>query len=124
MSYPVAPTLKAEVPGLVKATALMNAGGGISYGDKEVPSRVSLVDNDFFSMFSFPIVAGNAGSPLCNLHEVVINQTTATALFDKQDPVRKSVKVKIAGEWKGLSVSAVIQEGPEESSLPCDGLRP
>src|SRR5258708_4883213 len=94
MSYPVAPTLKAEVPG-----------------------RVSLVDNDFFSMFSFPIVAGNAGSPLGNLNEVVINQTTATALFDKQDPVGKSVKVKIAGEWKALSVSAVIQDAPENSSL-------
>ncbi|HWK07947.1 MAG TPA: ABC transporter permease [Puia sp.] len=117
MGYPMAPTLKAEVPGLVKATAILNAGNGISYGDKEVPSRISLVDNDFFSMFTFPIVAGNTSSPLGNLNEVVINQTTATALFGKVDPVGKPVKVKVAGEWKALMVSAVIQDAPENSSL-------
>ena len=117
MGYPVAPKLKEEVPGLVKATALMNAGSGISYKDKEVPSRVSLVDNDFFSMFSFPIVAGNASSPLGSLDEVVLNQTTATALFGKEDPIGKPVKVKVAGVLKAMTVSAIIQDAPENSTI-------
>ena len=117
MGYPVAPKLKEEVPGLVKATALMNAGNGISYKDKEVPSRVSLVDNDFFSMFSFPIVAGNASSPLGSLNDVVLNQTTAKALFGSEDPVGKPVKVKVAGVLKAMTVSAIIQDAPENSSI-------
>src|SRR5438552_3434939 len=56
MSYPVAPTLRSEVPGIIKATGLMDVGNLIRYKDKEVEKSIRVVDNDFFSMFSFPAV--------------------------------------------------------------------
>src|SRR5439155_14598688 len=66
MSYPVAPTLKAENIGVVKASRYKYGGRGVTYKDKELELQVRLVDNDFFSMFSFPIVAGNKVSPLAD----------------------------------------------------------
>jgi putative ABC transport system permease protein len=60
MSYPVAPVFKAEVPGIVRATATLSAGQDISYKGKEVVQRITVVDSDFFRMFSFPVVSGNA----------------------------------------------------------------
>jgi putative ABC transport system permease protein len=115
--YPAAPTMKAEIPAIVRSTAFLSAGGAVRYRGKEVYQRLMLVDNDFFSMFSFPVAAGAATSPLGDPDKVVINQTTAMALFGKQEPVGKHVQVKISGEWKGLTVSAVLRDVPANSSL-------
>jgi ABC-type antimicrobial peptide transport system permease subunit len=117
MSYPMGPALKAEVPGMLKVTAIMNAGSTIRYRDKEVEKTVRLVDNDFFSMFSFPIVAGDKVAPLGDLGKVVLSESTTTALFGKESPVGKMVQVKLNGQWKDLMVSAVIADQPQNSSI-------
>lgn len=120
MSFPAAPTIKQDVPGVVATTGVLYGGNGISYNGKEVEKNVSLVDNDFFSMFTFPVVAGNSSAPLGQLSSVVISQGTATALFGKENPIGKQVKVKISGEWKDLLVSAVLADVPENSSIKYD----
>src|SRR5258708_28222799 len=47
-------------------------------------------------------------------NDVVIAQATATALFGHEDPIGKQVEIKI-GEWKAVTVSAVLQDAPENS---------
>lgn len=120
MGYPVAPVLKSEVPGVVRASAFMWGGEGISYGDKELDKGITLVDNDFFDMFSFPVLAGNAGAPLGDLGSVVLSKSTADALFGAADPLQKTVKVKVNGKWRSLVVAAIIDDAPQNSSLKCN----
>ncbi|HEV9035448.1 MAG TPA: ABC transporter permease, partial [Puia sp.] len=115
--YPAARTMKAEIPSIVRSTSFMSAGGAIRYRGKEVYQRLVLVDSDFFAMFSFPVVAGNGISPLANTDKVVINQTVATALFGKDEAVGRHVQVKISGQWKALTVAAVLRDVPANSSL-------
>ncbi|HVX48655.1 MAG TPA: FtsX-like permease family protein, partial [Chitinophagaceae bacterium] len=120
MSYPAAPSVKSEVPGVVATTGIRYGGNGIMYNGKEVDKATTLVDNDFFKMFSFPVVAGNAASPLSSQANLVVNQSTAKAVFGNENPVGKQVKVKIAGMWTELVVSAVITDAPDNSSLRYD----
>jgi len=115
--YPAAPTMKAEVPSIAHSTAFMSAGGAIRYRGKEVYQRLMLVDSDFFVMFSFPVAAGNSISPLGSPGNVVINQSTAMALFGREEAVGSHVQVKISGEWKALTISAVVRDVPVNSSL-------
>lgn len=117
MSYPMGPAIKTEVPGVAKVSSIMNGGSGIRYRGKEIDKGISLVDNDFFNMFSFPILSGDKVAPLGDPGKVVINESIATALFDKEFPVGKMVEVKITGEWKNLMVSAVIADAPSNSSI-------
>lgn len=117
MSYPMGPAIKAEVPGVAKVSSIMNGGAGIRYRGKEIDKGISLVDNDFFSMFSFPVLSGDKVAPLGDPGKVVINESMATALFGKEFPVGKIVGVKITGEWKDLMVSAVIADVPSNSSI-------
>jgi putative ABC transport system permease protein len=117
-AVPAAAAFKKEVAGVAGATGLQSAGGDIRYKGKEVFHRIELVDPDFFTMFSFPIVAGRVHGPLAGLNDVVIARATATALFGKdEDPVGKPVEIKVAGTWKALTVSAVIEDAPENSSI-------
>jgi len=115
--YPAAPAFKSEVPGIIRTTDFMNAGRGIRYKDKEIDKSITLVSPDFLDMFSFPIVEGNKTSPLAELGSAVLTQPAATAVFGKEDPIGKSIKVKLGGAWKDLIVTAVTQDPPENSTL-------
>jgi ABC-type antimicrobial peptide transport system permease subunit len=118
MGYPVAPALKTEVPGIIRATPFMPAGAGIRYKSKEINPSIHLVSNDFFSMFSFPVIAGNAGDLLADVGHVVLSRSTAAALFGKaEEAPGKTVSVKVSGEWKDLVVSGVLEDAPLNSSL-------
>ena len=117
MGYPVAPALKAEGIGIEMSTRYRNAGRGARYKDKELSLQVNLVDNDFFSMFSFPVVSGNKVNPLASLGNVVISEESATKIFGTEDPIGKTIEIKINGEWKPLMVSAVLKDYPDNSSF-------
>ncbi|HVU53503.1 MAG TPA: FtsX-like permease family protein [Puia sp.] len=120
--YPAAPAFKAEVPGIIRTTDFMSAGRGIRYKDKEVDKNITLVRPDFFDMFSFPILAGNKTSPLTDLNSVVLGEASAAAVFGKEDPIGKTVQVKIGGSWKDLVVTAVLQDASENSTLQYSAL--
>jgi putative ABC transport system permease protein len=117
MSYPVASTLKSEGIGIDKATRIKFGGREVRYKDKELEQSTLLVDDDFFSMFSFKVVKGNSYNPLGSTGNVVLSEKTAGNLFGKEDPVGKPIEVKIGGKWNTLVVSAVLQDAPENSSL-------
>ena len=120
MAYPVVSALKSEVPAISKATGFMSSGSIIRYKNKELDKDLALVDNDFFSMFSFPVHSGQKVNPLAGTGEVVISKSTADAVFGKEDPVGKMVKVKVSGAWNDLVVSAVLRDAPQNSSIQYD----
>ena len=122
MPYPVQPALLVENIGIEKATLIRNAGNGVLYNDAEKELGIKLVDNDFFNMFSFPVLNGNRQSPLGNLDDVVMTEYAAKIIFDKESPIGKSIKVKINNAWKQLIVSAVVKDFPLNSSFKFDVL--
>ena len=117
MAYPVQPAVLAENIGIEKATLITNAGNGVRYKGKEIELNVKLVDDDFFSMFSFPIINGNKNAALASTADVVLSEKAAAAIFDKENPIGKTVNVNISNSWKNLTVSAVSKDIPANSSL-------
>lgn len=120
MGLPVAPTLKAEVPGVEMATRYKNGNGAVEYKGKELNLQLHYVDNDFFSIFSFPVVSGNAKAPLGDVGNIAMSEYAAKAIFGKEDAIGKTLKVKTDGEWRNLLVSAIVKDFPDNSSLTYD----
>jgi putative ABC transport system permease protein len=122
MAYPAAPAFKNEVPGIIRATPFMPGGGAIRYGNNEFNHNIRLVGPDFFSMFSFRILSGNAQAPLANKYDIVLSKATAAALFGPENAIGKIVKARIGGAWNDLTVSAIIDDAPVNSTLKYDAL--
>lgn len=122
MPYPAAPTLKGEDIGIEKATRYKHGGRGIRAGAKELDVFIQLVDGDFLSMFSFPVVAGNTTSPLQDADALVLTEHSAKKIFGAEAAVGKTVSANIGGEWKTVQVSAVVQDFPDASSIKFDAL--
>jgi putative ABC transport system permease protein len=121
-AFPAAPAFKAEVPAIEKASRYLYGGNNMLYNEKEMELPVMLVDEDFLSMFSFPVVKGNKNNPLGSLTSIVITEYSAKKIFGNEDPIGKSIKASAGNGLEAMVVSAVVKDFPPNSSIKFDAL--
>lgn len=93
----------------------------MSVGDRRIKKRGRYVDSDFLKMFSFPVINGDVNKAFSDMYAVVLTESTATALFGKENPVGKSIKVNNAFN---VHVTAVVKDAPANSTITFDFLGP
>jgi hypothetical protein len=67
------------------------------------------VDEDFFPMFSFPILKGNRSNPLANLSDVVLSEDAVKKIFGNEDPIGKTIKASAGENMQKFIVTAVVK---------------
>lgn len=109
--------LKDELPEVKYATRF-NYGRTVvlRYHDKIFSEKVAHVDSDFFKMFSFKILAGNAEKLFENKLEVVITPEIAEKYFGKDDAMGKTISIDNGGE-RLFTVAGIIETPPANSSF-------
>ncbi len=75
-----------------------------------------MVDRDFFKMFSFKLLAGNAEKLFENKLDVVITPEIAEKYFGREDAMGKTISIDSRGE-KLFTVAGIIEAPPANSSL-------
>lgn len=78
-------------------------------------------DNEFFTIFHFPLVYGDPSNPLPDNSSIAISQKLAEKLFKNTDPIGKTVLVEQTQEFM---VSAVFADVPANSSLQFEFVAP
>ena len=113
--YAQAPVYKTEVPAIEKTTRIVDGGNHVEYNGKDKQIAVTLVDEDFISMFSFEIISGNRLTPLNNLSSVVLTEEGAKKIFGNEDPLGKTIKASVGDKIQSLIVTAVIKNSTGSS---------
>jgi len=85
---------------------------------------VSFVDANFLSVFSFPLLSGDARSGLTQPNSVVITEEMAKKYFGRSNAVGKTMLVNEAGKFIPHVVTAVAKDCPENSSIKFQVLLP
>ncbi|HEX6846708.1 MAG TPA: ABC transporter permease [Chitinophagaceae bacterium] len=85
--------------------------------------KVTYAEKNFFSVFDFPLIYGNAASSLNDKHNIVINQRTAKRLFGKDNPVGKTISFA-KSDTILYTVSGVAKDFPTNSSYDYDMVMP
>ena len=121
-SFPFAPTLQMDYPGMVKNTCrffnFMTTQVFIDYQKDDTTlikyneSGFFLVDSTVFQMFSFPFIKGNPETALSSPNTVVLTESTAARYFGDEDPVGKTMRLN---EGLNLEVTGVIKDVPSQS---------
>lgn len=117
---PLAPTLKATFPEVQYASRYVSRTGTIRYMDKQLIQNLRTTDPDFFRMFTFPFVKGSAETALADLSGLVLTEKTAEAIFGKADPMGKIVQMKLGDAWQPYTVTGIVKNIPENSSISFD----
>ncbi len=128
-SFPFAPTLQLDYPGMVKNTCrffnFMVNRIFIDYQKDDTTliryneSGFFVVDSTVFQMFTFPFVRGNPEAALDAPNKMVITESTAARYFGNEDPVGKTMRLN---EQLNVEVSGVIEDLPRQSHFRIDFL--
>lgn len=127
--YGTGPALKADLPGIkqVARTHAMYGGAVLSVADRPVQfleERAYLVDPSFLQIFTFKVLSGNLSTALDGPNDIVITRSLADKYFGRTDVLGQTLKVTGAWMDHDFTVTAVINDQPENSSLVFDFLLP
>jgi putative ABC transport system permease protein len=93
-------------------------GGQGQAGGKTLKAKGGYAGEDLFSMFSFPLLGGNAATALGGPANIALSKTLACKLFGTADAAMgKTVRRNVQNTWKNFVVTAVFADLPENSSL-------
>lgn len=113
----LARTLKEEMPEVDMATTVSLSNWfepfTLSTDDKVVKGSGRYADEDFFSIFSFPLVSGQAADVLRNKASIVLSRDVAEALFPSGvNPLGKTVRFQQDTDY---IITGVFENVPESS---------
>lgn len=116
------PTLKQDYPEVEKATRI-NWDQNIlfSIGEKRLTVQGTMVDPDFLTMFSFPLIKGNANDALNNVYSIVLTQKLSKKLFGNEDPMGKVI---LLDNKDNFTVTGVLKDLPNNTRFDFEYLLP
>jgi len=114
-TLPLADALRTRVPG-IRYVAESNwfFPRGLSAGDKKLYLNGGIMGADFFHIFPFPFVEGDANTALKDPYSIVLTQSAAKSLFGAGNVLNKMVRFENAHD---LKVTGVVKDPPGNSSL-------
>jgi putative ABC transport system permease protein len=114
-SAAIAPALKQQFPEVkAVARAYWPTSRLFNFADKGIKATGLDVDKPFLTMFSFPLVEGDATHALDDVKSVVLTQTLARKIFGNQDPIGKILKIDDKDPYK---VSGVMKDLPNNTQF-------
>jgi len=114
----------AGVPEIVSVVRFQGGYKNIKKGTEILGQDLHNVDSNFFSVFKFPLVSGNAGTALLSPDAVVLTEETAKKYFGTTDAVGKTLLLQDGQEFKPFTVTAVAKNCPQNSSIKFQMLMP
>jgi len=124
IALPLTDVLKKEIPGIRYVAESDNIGRmnhGLLVGDKKLYMEGGAAGVDFFKIFQYPFIKGNANSALKDLYSIVLTESTAKALFGDADPMGKSVRFDNS---QNMVVTGVMRDIPANATLRFNYLVP
>lgn len=114
---PLTPALKKDFPDVEYAVRTTHGSCLTRVNENLVKSSITFADGDFFNVFSFPLIHGDARTALNDPRHIVITKEKAMMLFGATDVVGKTVQLKIDSAYEPFTVSGVAEDIPENSSI-------
>ena len=112
---PTAQALKNDYPEILSATRLRQGGfPKVIIGNQQYSEDpMAFVDNNFFEVFTLPLVKGDKKNALSEPNTVIITQKIADKYYGKQDAIGKLIRFK--GSDIPYKVTGVIEKVPKNS---------
>lgn len=108
-----------EVEGYEHKTTLYGGfGGDADTGEKKLIITGLWASEDFFKVFSFPLIKGDPSTALKEPNSLVITESTSFKLFDSEDPMGKLISV---GQQEFI-IRGVAQDPPNNSHFTFQAL--
>ncbi|HEY6975313.1 MAG TPA: ABC transporter permease, partial [Chitinophagaceae bacterium] len=121
----VGPAMQVDFPEVANHTRVEPWGKSIiSYNTKKIGEQnVLFVENSFLSMFSYPLITGNAATALKDPHSAILTQNLAKKIFDVRDNNFASLLgrgILMGTDSIPFKITGICKDVPENSHLSFD----
>lgn len=121
LPVPMEELIRNEVPDIEKSTVMIKLWNNLVHTPEQTRAdainiNLTQASSDFFSIFDFPLVAGDANTVLSQPNAIVLSETTAKNIFGTTDVVGKQLKMR----GSDLTVSGVMKDMPKNSTFHQD----
>ncbi|MBV7257410.1 ABC transporter permease [Pacificimonas sp. WHA3] len=100
--------LRADYPGL-QGTRLKETGIAVQKGASATSEQMALVDSNFFDLFPYPVIAGDAAA-LSDPDSIAITEDMARKYFRDPLPVGETIALTVYGETRSFQVGAILKQ--------------
>ncbi len=114
---PHGPALKEYFPEVKRCVRVFPREFVVKHGDLIENQEITLVDAEFFEIFSFPLIQGHKAVVLSDISSIVISESYARKYFGGKDPIGETITV-ISGNFRNdFIVTGVAKDPPPYSTI-------
>jgi putative ABC transport system permease protein len=118
------PAFKQQIPEIEEFTRVNPKDVVIKRDNNIFSEQVTWVDRNFFSVFTFPLIYGDAKTVLNDQHSIVLSEESALKYFGTTQAVGKTLRLEINGKFEPFTVSGIAKNAPQNSSIRFNVLLP
>lgn len=114
-----------EIPEVQQSVRINGTAVTVKKNSNDVLTEDPLfVDQNFLSVFTFPLFQGDRKTALKSLHSVVLSKEVAKKYFGTTDVIGEAMQIKINEEFENFIITAIVENNPQNSTLKVDMLLP
>ena len=111
------PAFKQAIPEIQEFTRVNHKQVLVKKEHQTFNEDICWVDENFFSVFSFPLISGNKEKVLSGFNSVVLTTETAKKYFGTTDVVNKTIDLQINGQFETFTITGIAKQAPQNSSI-------
>lgn len=120
------PAFKREIPEVKEFLRLQGEQLPVKVGTAIFEQEATYVDENFFSVFSFPVKEGNRKVLMKDMYSVVLNEEVAKKFFGTSSAIGKTIELLTGddGAFQNFTVAGIVPKSPQNSSIKIQMLLP
>lgn len=114
--------IKGQYPEIIATSRYTSIGLVLKKELKVLNKEIAFVDDDYFEMFTFPVLYGSTQA-IQEKTNIILSQETSQAYFGDQNPVGEIIYVITdEGERMPMTIGAVLKKIPSNTSMQFDAI--
>ena len=127
LSEKIGPLMRENIPQFARVVRIHERTVKVSHGNNVFEVKSLFTDDDFFQLFTFPLIQGDSKTVLANPNSIVLTQSAAKKYFGQNDVVGQELSIRHRiwnEEEKTFVVAGIAEDPPENSSIQFDLIFP
>ncbi len=123
LSDQIGPLMRENIPQFAHVVRIHEGPGTVSLDNNTFEVKSLFTDEDFFQLFTFPLIHGDPKTVLANPNSIVLTQSAAQKYFGQKDVVGQEISIRDRiwnEEEKTFVIAGIAQDPPENSSIQFD----
>ncbi len=111
------PFFKKIIPEIESFVRLNRQPVIVKAGKETFSDFATWADENFFTVFSFPLLTGNNKTALQETHSIVISEEASKKYFGSIDATGKILELEIDGHFEPFMITGIAKTAPQNSSI-------